>query len=148
MLLRRLLVPAVASTALVCAAAVPASADPADPLAGTYTVTMTGATTGVFLNGLQIVAACAITSTGVVAASVVESCYLEGTGGDSHSAALSGNAAAVGFTQRVYTLEFQLCYSGYVVPVTDPAAQHRVSDCAGFPADIEAISAGLTQETY
>lgn len=141
---RHLLVPVIAATIAVAGAA-PAYAD---PLAGTYVVTMTGVTTGVFVNGLQISGTCAIVSTGVVAATVVESCYLEGTGGASHSAALPGNAAAVTFAQRVDTLEFRLCFSGYVVPVMEPESQYRVSGCAGLPVDIDAVSAGLEQQQY
>lgn len=150
MLLRRLAASAAATTValagVVVGTATPSSAS--DPLAGTYKVSMTGTTAGVFLNGLQISGTCAIVSTGVVAATVIESCYLRGTGGASHSIALPGNAAAVTFTQRVSTLDFQLCYSGYVVPVTDPAARYPVAGCASLPLDDSPVTSGVHFESY
>lgn len=146
MLLRRLLAPAVASAALVASVAAPASADPAQ---GTYVVTMTGATAGVFLNGLQISATCAIASTGPVAATVIDDCWLEGNSDASHNTiALSGNAAAISFVERVDTLDFQLCYRGHVVPITQPNTQYPVEGCAGDIGDLGLVTSGLSQQTY
>ena len=152
MLLRRILVPAIAAVTAVCVLAPPASAACCTSpllLDQGVVVTGTGTTAGVFLNGLQINASCVIEATGPVAATVLTMCRLVGNPeGENHPIAAPGPVAASSFVERVTTLDFQLCWAGYAIPITDPEATLPISGCADDLGDLGLASGGLTFETY
>jgi hypothetical protein len=125
---RRLL----ATTAVVLAAATtatPASAAIPPPPTGRVAITVTGAYTGVFVSGLQIAANCDAVAVGAVSAIVIDRCYLT-SNGIQHPSTAPGNATASAFVERVYTLQFNLCFSAYAIPMTDPTNPVRASGCA------------------
>jgi hypothetical protein len=125
---------ALATTAVVAALAIsaaPASAaDQYKPApAGTVAITVTGAYTGVFVSGLQIVANCDAVAAGAVSAIVIDQCYLT-SNGINHPSTLPGNATSSNFVERVGTLEFTLCFHAYAIPITDPTHPAVAGGCA------------------
>ncbi|HEX8001524.1 MAG TPA: hypothetical protein VF519_02395 [Mycobacteriales bacterium] len=145
---QRLAVSAVATAALVCAIGAPASAE----LEGTKGVVVvdTGVTTGVFANGLQISGTCAVVTVGAVAAVVITNCWLEGNpGAQPHSIAVSGPAAAVTFVERVTTLDFQLCWTGYVIATLDPNDPVPFGRCAnGLVTGVDVVTGDVGVGVY
>jgi hypothetical protein len=134
-MLRRVLTLSCAGLALAGllagATAVPAYADPLPPYTPT-TLNVHGVAAGVFLNGLIIQATCEADVQGEVAATVIDQCYLT-SNNVNHPEALPGNAVASTFREQVFTLDFQLCYHAYTIPLATPTEPVELSGCAGDP---------------
>jgi hypothetical protein len=130
-MLKRVLTGLAATAALVAVSAAPASANQTPDTRRPVSVTVTGAYTGVFVSGLQIIASCDIAATGAVSAVVIDECYLT-SNGVNHPATLPGNAAGTAFVERVDTLNFTLCFHGYAIPILDPTHPVGASACANL----------------
>jgi hypothetical protein len=128
-MLKRVLTGLAATAALVAVSAAPASASAPPDTRRPVSVTVTGAYTGVFVSGLQIVANCDVAATGAVSAVVIDQCYLT-SNSTNHPATAPGNASAIGFVERVDTLDFTLCFHAYAIPMLDPTHPVGASGCA------------------
>jgi hypothetical protein len=132
MILRRVLVPAVASAMFVCSLAAPGTADTMDTpavvdataeKADDVRLVTTGVTAGVFVDGLRISGTCSATAVGVVTAVVITECRLvraDGKSTDNHPGSGFANSAVSTFSETINTLDFQLCYQAYAIPTLDP----------------------------
>ena len=104
-------------------------------------VTVTGVFSGVFLNGLQITASCEAVAAGAVAATVIEECYIT-SNGVQHPSVAPLNATASAFVEQVDTLQFQLCFRAYAIPMLDPTRPAVASGCTGGGLPIGGLPAG------
>jgi hypothetical protein len=128
---RALAASAVALAAATALTATPASASSATSAAGTVAITVTGTYTGVFVGGLQIVANCDAVAGGAVSAIVIDQCYLT-SNNINHPSTLPGNATTSNFVERVTTLDFNLCFHAYAIPITDPTHPASARGCANL----------------
>lgn len=135
--------------ALAAALSAPAAqASYVPPTSPSFTsVTVTGVFTGAFINGLQISANCDAVAAGAVSAIVIEECYLT-SNGIQHPATAPLNAAASAFVERVNTLEFQLCFRAYAIPMLDPTRPAEAEGCTdGLPVNGLPVGSGTATAT-
>jgi hypothetical protein len=108
-------------------------------------ITITGAYTGVFVSGLQIVASCDAVAVGAVSAIVIDQCVLT-SNRINHPSTLPGNATSSNFVERVTTLDFTLCFHAYAIPIDAPTDPVDAGGCAlvtgdGITPDLVGVNA-------
>ena len=96
---------------------------------GKVVIEATGAYTGALVNGLTIAADCTAVAEGAVSAIVIDKCYLTNQT-SYHPSTAPGNATTSVFTTTESTLNFQLCWHAYAIPLTDPLHPATASGCA------------------
>lgn len=146
--MRRIVAAAACAAALAAVPAAPASANNLGP--DSVAITITGAYTGVLVNGLQVVATCDAVAAGAVSAIVIDQCYIT-SNLVNHPSTAPLNATSSNFVERVTTLEFALCYRAYAIPILNPTNPAVASGCTsditgGSDADLSGLG-GLGSST-
>jgi hypothetical protein len=97
--------------------------------AGSVVIEATGAYTGALVNGLEVVATCDASAEGAVSAIVIDKCWLTNKS-TNHPSTAPGTTTTSNFVESESTLNFQLCWHAYAIPLLDPLNVATTSGCA------------------